>query len=257
MRPNYDALTAHLRAIEDAVVVITFAEIDRVVGGDGLPPSARHYPAFWANSVRSQPHSRAWLNARRTASVDFNAGRVTFTLGAAPPGTLSAPRPGAPYRKAPAPPMVVVAPALHPTGESVRAEVSFAWLGANPVTLVGAKLRMPLLGVRPGIYRFELRGDDGKALRSYVGESDNLERRMGNYRNPGPTQPTNVRLNQLLQEILEAGGSVTVSVVLEGTFDGRPLDLAAKPARLLIENAALVAMAADGVVIENLGSGQG
>ena len=88
------------------MVIMTFTEIDSVVGG--LPPSARQHNAWWANSVTAHRHARAWLNARRTASVDFNAGRVTFTLGAAPPGGAPFTRPSSPIRKAPAPPTVVL-----------------------------------------------------------------------------------------------------------------------------------------------------
>ena len=44
-------------------------------------------------------------------------------------------------------------------------------------------------------------------MRSYVGESDNFSRRMGNYRNSGPTQSTNIRLDALLTDTLNTGGS--------------------------------------------------
>ena len=60
------------------------------------------------------------------------------------------------------------------------------------MTLVNDRLKIPVLGVRPGIDRFEVPDSDGSEVGTYIGESDNLERRMGNYRNPGPTQPTNV-----------------------------------------------------------------
>lgn len=122
------------------------------------------------------------------------------------------------------------------------------------MTLVGEKLKMPVLGVRPGVYRFELKDFEGKRLRSYVGESDNLERRMGNYRNPGAGQATNLRLNQSLRKLLQVEGTVAVSVVLEASVDGQALDLAAKSARLLVENTALVSLAASGGVVENLGT---
>jgi hypothetical protein len=242
--PNYDALTAHLRAIENPVVVMSFTEIDRVVGA--LPPSARQYNAWWANSTTAQRHARAWLNARRTASVDLDADRVTFTLGTHLPGGPPTARPLAPYRNAPAPPTVVPPPTLTMMGEAHKVELSYAWRVAGAVTLASGRLKMPVLGVRPGIYRFEVSACGGSEVGTYIGESDNLERRMGNYRNPGPTQPTNLRLNQLLKEALEDGGSVVVSVVLEAIFDGGKLDLAARPARLLVENAALLAESAAG-----------
>ena len=33
--------------------------------------------------------------------------------------------------------------------------------------------------------------DGGRTLGLYVGETDNLQRRLAHYRNPGPTQATN------------------------------------------------------------------
>ena len=241
--PNYEALTEHLNGIEDAEVTLSFAQLDRIVGG--LPASARKHAAWWANSVSSQSHARAWINARRNAHVDFVAGQVRFVrgvVGGAPRQPLETKNPA----------RVVNAPVFERIGEPVESRLRFEWLDAGVVTLVAELLKMPVLGIRPGIYRFESRGSDEGAIRTYVGEAENLERRMGNYRNPGSGQPTNLRLNQALRDTLVAGGSVAVSVVLAGTFDGLAIDLASKPGRLLIENAALVALGAAGADIENL-----
>lgn len=75
---RYDALAAELAAREEPEVVLTFDELDEIVGG--LPTSARKYHAWWANKVSSQPHSRAWLRAGRLASPDFQGERAVFTL---------------------------------------------------------------------------------------------------------------------------------------------------------------------------------
>ena len=41
--------------------------------------------------------------------------------------------------------------------------------------------------------------------RIYIGESDNLRRRLaGNYRNPGPSRQTSLRINKELREHLSA-----------------------------------------------------
>jgi RecB family endonuclease NucS len=45
-----------------------------------LPESAKKYGAWWANNRTSQPHSRAWLDAGRRVSLDFQGGVATFTL---------------------------------------------------------------------------------------------------------------------------------------------------------------------------------
>ena len=111
---------------------------------------------------------------------------------------------------------------------------------------------LPGLPERPGIYRFIVRSSDGLDQRFYVGESDNLSRRMGNYRNPGQTQPTNVRLHTLLVSTLGAGGSAEVAVVLEATLCGEPLDLSTRPGPIIVENVALVELVAAGSIVENL-----
>ena len=74
---RYDALTTALAGREEPDVVLTFDELDGIVGG--LPQSARSYHAWWANNENSQPHARAWLNAGRRASPDFRAGRAVFS----------------------------------------------------------------------------------------------------------------------------------------------------------------------------------
>ncbi len=64
----------------------------------------------------------------------------------------------------------------------------------------GRAAQVPRCSQAPGIYRFRIRGSKGKAL--YVGETENLARRFGFYRNPGPSQQTNVRMNAKFREAL-------------------------------------------------------
>ena len=239
MARRYEALTAFLSDRPDPVVEMTFAELDRLVGG--LPDSARKYPAWWTNSRSSQPHAKFWLDAKRRATPDFNAGRVRFVTGAE-----SAPNPrpvAAGGQKA----------MLNPTGETVEVGVQFVWLDAGVVALdVSGKLGFYRLPSRPGIYRFTLTDGDSGSLSIYIGESDNLARRMSNYRNPGPKQLTNERLQARILETLAGGGKVSVSVALEAAVDGATLDFTARPARLLAENAALIRAGQQGHHAENL-----
>jgi hypothetical protein len=241
---NYNALTGHLEKCDEPVVTITFSQLDDLVGG--LPNSARKYQAWWTNSASSQPHSRSWLNAHRLATPDFNAGHVVFTTGSprVGVGTKRVPKRSSPEKEPVTP--------FTPTGDALRGEVAFEWMGAGSVSLVAGGLRMPVLGDVPGVYRFSLMDYAGTLTRSYVGEGMNLSRRMNGYRSPGPTQSTNVRLNALLRATLEAGGSVVVAVVLTAMFMGSALDLTQHPARLLIENAALVQLGSTGAALENL-----
>lgn len=226
-------------------MVMTFVQIDAVVGR--LPESARKHNAWWANSVRSQAHSRAWLDAGFLATPEFVQGHVRFRRG-----VPSAP--GSPRRR----PIATTSPPtpdLVPTGETYRGEVSYSWLGAGEATLANGRLVTPALGVGPGIYRFSLIEPEGEVRSYYIGESDSLFQRMNGYRNPGSTQATNVRINSVLRELLEGGGEISVAVVLVATLDGVALDLARKPARLVVENTALLHLAAQGAVVENLRTG--
>ena len=49
---------------------------------------------------------------------------------------------------------------------------------------------------------FVFTGADGIHL--YIGETDSLNRRFQQYRTPGPTQTTNIRLNLLMRKIIKS-----------------------------------------------------
>lgn len=75
---KYDSLTAALRERSEPEVVMSFAELDEIVGG--LPASARTYREWWTNRTSSQPHSLGWLAAGRMATPDFERGTAIFRL---------------------------------------------------------------------------------------------------------------------------------------------------------------------------------
>ncbi len=242
MASKYEALTEYLSERSDPVIEMTFTHLDRLIGG--LPASARKHQAWWANSRTAQPHARYWLDAKRRARPDFNAGRVRFEIGAETAGGR---------RSTSAIASRSSAASLASTGEVVQAAVHFEWLAGGAVTLDAAqKPVFPGLPSRPGVYRFRLLAAGGSLEGVYIGESDNVARRMGNYRNPGPTQPTNQRLNSRFREVLAHGGAVELAVATAVTVDGEPLDMVARPARLLAENAALIRAAQEGLPVENL-----
>ena len=132
----------------------------------------------------------------------------------------------------------------------MRVAVDFVWRSVGVLRLDAGKLRFPHVTDVPGVYRFDL-GD-----RVYIGEADRMRRRFAHYRNPGPSQSTNIRLNTVMLELLTGGGPIDVSVVTDATadVDGRTarLDLSHKAARLLVENAALTAERVAGRAVENL-----
>jgi len=139
----------------------------------------------------------------------------------------------------------------------VRVTVSFEWVEVGRVVLdAEGKLAFPSLPREPGVYKLMISEADGTTA-TYVGEADELRRRFAHYRNPGPTQPTNKRINALLKQLLVEAGRASMAIATSATLeiDGVPtaLDLTKKAGRLLAENAALVKAALEGVDrIENL-----
>ena len=76
---KYDPLFKHLCRAGDGPVEMSFAEIDRLVGG--LPASATTHSAWWHNEVAgSHVQARAWIEGgRQVDRVDLNAQRVWFS----------------------------------------------------------------------------------------------------------------------------------------------------------------------------------
>jgi hypothetical protein len=88
-----------------------------------------------------------------------------------------------------------------------------------------------------------------------VRETDNLQRRLAHYRNPGPSQATNLRLNAFFLAIISSGGSIEFDMVTQEawiTWDEveAPADFRRKSLRRLFEN--LVVSAERAEAIEDL-----
>lgn len=79
---TYQPLSAHLGAVGQARVALTFSAVERILGR-ALPASARKHRAWWSNERSgSHSHARAWMDVGwRVAAVDFDAGRVEFERG--------------------------------------------------------------------------------------------------------------------------------------------------------------------------------
>ena len=92
------------------------------------------------------------------------------------------------------------------------------WEVIGSITLdQNGKLYFPKAPSSAGLYQFCIERSDGN-LGRYVGESDNLSRRFGHYRNPGPTQPTNLRVNALFKDLLTGGHSIKVAIATGGAW---------------------------------------
>jgi hypothetical protein len=118
------------------------------------------------------------------------------------------------------------------------------------VELAEGKLEFPQLPQQPGIYVMEF--TDGKQDTLYVGETEQLHQRMAHYRNPGPSQMTNIRLNTAIKAHIAISGRIRVGIITMAHVDGVRLDLGTKVARLLVENALLLVEQRAGRKVENL-----
>ncbi|MFI6762806.1 hypothetical protein ACIBF5_27100 [Micromonospora sp. NPDC050417] len=249
MSGKYHPLTAALSAASargQQDVELDFDAIADLIAG--LPPSAG-LRQWWANT--DHPQARAWRAAGyRVQQVHLDRRRVRFSrLPASAASRHDITPPQARSAAVAGPPAVV--------GSPVDVRVRLRWTDAGSVVLDGTgKPAFPRAAASHGLYRLIF---SRPGTRIYIGESENLHRRLSNnYRNPGPSQQTSLRINALLREHLTAGGTVSLAVATAATVvvdeQERPLDLMFKAGRLLAESAALVAarMAGDAQIV-NLG----
>lgn len=245
MTGKYEPLRQHLATRDGSSVELTFAEIAELV--HGLPASAYGSRQWWANSSLTQ--AQAWRQADwHVDTVSFDRRRVRFARGKVGGSYLARGRRPAGEKAAP-----VLPDEFEPVELDVR--VRMRWHLPADVTLDEAgRLLFPVLPNTPGVYRLILSGAPGQDLpQVYVGESENLSRRTGNYRRPGPTQQTSQRIHDLLLNHLQQGGVVGMAVATSASiFTGevtRELPLRRKTARMLAEHAALAKVYLDNAAL--------
>ena len=138
---------------------------------------------------------------------------------------------------------------------SVRVAVEFRWRRLGQVRGdPDGGLLFPSTGYVPGVYRFRLVGNGPE--RHCVGEASELRRRFQQYRTPGPSQQTNLRLNGLFCDHLEGGGQIELDLATDGVEVGSggrpvPVDLNDAAMRNLVESAGIVAGKAGGLATLN------
>jgi hypothetical protein len=138
----------------------------------------------------------------------------------------------------------------------VETTIKFKWneLGRVGLDSLG-KLVFPRAPSRPGLYCFQFVEVKGQS--EYIGETDTLDRRFQNYRTPGPSQSTNIRLNALMREVISSNGTVSVLIMVDGATIIMN-QLASSPRmqnksdRILLEHAAIYAARTSGVAIHNV-----
>jgi hypothetical protein len=246
---RYEALSKALQSSDEDAIEFTFEDLDLLVGG--LPPSARKFPTWWANSTKPAHQSRHWMAAGFKARPEFARETIHFTRNAPDAGTSR----NAPKSKKKLVPKNAIGVTtrkpveLVPTGHASRSSVMFEWLTAGSVAVENGRLAMPTLKGRPGVVRFTIAEASG-ARRYYVGETENLARLMNDYRHPEPAQATTFRLNELMTRTIVDGGSVNVDLVLAALHAGEALDFSYRPARVLVESVALIELHTQGELVE-------
>lgn len=133
--------------------------------------------------------------------------------------------------------------------------LSFEWKVLGEITLdIEGGLLFPAVTLGAGLYRIRI-VLDGRS-RFYVGESQSLRRRFGNYRAGPPGQKTSYRIHHLLKDALAEGAQIAVDIVIDGvalTINGAGIspNLADKATRRMIEHAAIVATGGTDVELAN------
>lgn len=81
---KYDPLSRFLRRRSGAEIEMSFADIERVIGG--MLPNSAERPQWWANEIDPESRhvqSRAWRSAGYDALLIAGAEKVRFTRRAA------------------------------------------------------------------------------------------------------------------------------------------------------------------------------
>ena len=116
------------------------------------------------------------------------------------------------------------------------------------------KLVLPDTAHVPAIYRFRL--TDGGTTSVYIGESEDISRRFGQYRTPESSQRTNIRVNKWISDCIKAGDRLEVAVVAEAVLrvgeSCEQLDLGSRTSRLLVEEHLLEEVRRAGETVMNL-----
>lgn len=235
-------------------VALSFDQIEQIIQRK-LPKSAHSYDAWWSNSPVEGRHNETWLKRGwTTCDLNRNSSTVKFVRSTLPARREKPLRAKAERRANAGGEQVTILKAA-PTAAAHDIALAFEWKMLGNVTLdANGSVAFPSVTSGAGLYRLRLDGVGRSQM--YMGESVNLRRRFGNYRGPGPTQQTSLRINALLKETIAAGAIIAVDIVTEGvklTINGVQVsvDVTDKAMRRMIEHAAIVATGGTDIEIAN------
>ena len=77
VKAEYQGLHKYLRDRFADTVVLTFAEIEDLLGA-ALPEEARRHAEWWTDAGGDSVQAQAWIQAHRTAAPNLLASAVTF-----------------------------------------------------------------------------------------------------------------------------------------------------------------------------------
>lgn len=145
--------------------------------------------------------------------------------------------------------------------ECLKLNADFEWVAVADELGEPYRFPRPVGSLRskypgPSIYRWVSRRPDGTVESVYVGETDNLGRRIYGYLNPGQSQQTNLRMNAELRDLAASGHAIALERV---KFESISLDgveipstsLADKHVRVMLEHALLLGCQAQGLSTRN------
>lgn len=242
---KYDKLRAYLDSLSEDEWRADFWELESILGFS-LPESARRHSAWWANDARQGRQAMAWLSACwRAGHLNLTRETVTFYRDSGAGQNVSA-KPGRPSIRARSCEGAVDVSAL-PNAHGLNPlelAISMTWRTLGKVSLdQTGKIVFPAVPDVAGLYRFRLPG--AGQSRHYIGETVRLRRRFSHYASPGSSQTTNIRINALLREHLEAGKRIEIDIMTDAdsmVIAGKPVsvNLLDKATRRLFEHAAIV-----------------
>jgi hypothetical protein len=231
---KYDPLRQYLAGLPASTnsVTLTFGQIEQVLRFS-LPPAAYKYPAWWSNpsSSKQHPYAQAWLGAGfETTGLDLKHKQVSFRR--LPPPAIQI---AAKIDPEPTPLVPQTSPSNNRNNEMSAANAAalrLLELGFEAVGewhLDGESLAYTLSqhgAERNILYSFVVGGEV-----MYLGKStQTLKQRMNGYRNPGPTQSTNIGDHAAIRKVLRQGGIVQILVFVQKeamVYRGIPVNLAA------------------------------